>query len=162
MPNYVPKRLARSLAVFATAALLLAACGKTGGSPVVAGVYHLAKSDESTSLELRQDGTFTLRRESCASIGDLECGKWSADAAGSAHLVTREGLYWPTPDTFPSTVLKTLTFHERDGELVAIGESPWAGTFTQRWSRGRTCERCGERGATERPCAEPLPSCTPP
>ena len=156
----VNQRFARMLAVASLSALLVAACGKTGGSPVVAGVYHLAKSDESTSLELRRDGSFTLRRESCASIGDLECGRWQPDAAGTAHLVTREGLYWPTPDDFPSTVLRTLTFHEHDGELVVVGESPWAGTFTQRWSRGRTCEICGDRGSKERPCAEPLPSCT--
>lgn len=141
--------------------VVLAACGKTGGTPHVAGVYHLLEGGEATSLELREDGTFTLLRESCASVGELECGEWKPDAAGNAHLTTRDGLYWPTPDAFPSTVFRALTIHEHDGDLLVVGESPWAGTFKQRWSRGRTCATCGswEGRRGQRACEGPLPAC---
>ena len=143
--------LSRPLVVIALlGAVLVASCGKTGGTPHVAGRYHLPDVANATSLELRDDGTFTLLRESCASVGTLECGEWKPDAAGNAHLVTRDGLYWPTPRAFPSTVFRTLTLHERDGELLVVGESPWAGSFKQRWSRG----------LAHHECAEPFPACS--
>lgn len=137
--------------------VLVSACGKTGGTPHVAGRYHLKGVARATSLELRENGTFTVLRESCVSAPALECGEWTPDAAGNAHLTTHSGLYWPTPDKFPSTVFRKVTLSEHDGELLVVGESPWAGTFKQRWSRGRNCETCGD--PLQRECAEPLPAC---
>ena len=150
----------RLVVIAFTCGLVLAACGKTGGSSNVAGIYHLATAGEATSLALHDDGTYTLRRDSCESIGELECGTWKADAAGAAHVLRRDGMYWPTPEHFPSTVFKSLQLQEREGELVVVGESPWAGSFTQHWARGRSCELCGDgRGEQQRPCNDPLPVC---
>ena len=158
----------RVLVAAAASALLVAACGKTSTTSRVSGVYHLPGSADATSLEVRDDGTFALRRESCVSSGVVSCGDWIA-AAGGAKVVPREGLYWPTPDAFPSAVVHALTLEPRGRDLVVIGESEWAGSFTERWSAGRACPVCSEHVsadgamhvvASERPCAEPLPVCT--
>jgi len=160
-------RVASALVTAAVGALLLAACGKTSTTSRVSGVYHLPGSADATSLEVRDDGTFALRRESCVSSGVVSCGDWIA-AAGGAKVVPRDGLYWPTPDAFPSAVVHVLTLEPRGRDLVVIGESEWAGSFTEHWSAGRACPVCSEHvsadGATrvvasERPCAEPLPVC---
>jgi hypothetical protein len=158
----------RLIAIGVASALAVVACGKTGAKAPVAGVYHLAGAGErgTTNLELRSDGTFTVRRESCESIGDLECGAWKTEPTGGTHVVTREGLYWPTPDEYPSAIVRTVTLRPRGDELIVVGESDWAGTFTQRWAPGRTCEECRdgrERASheTAQPCADPLPACTP-
>lgn len=152
---------ARLLAIAVGTALVVAACGKTGVVAPTAGVYHLTDSGEPTNLELRPDGTFTIRRESCASIGDLECGVWRTEATGTSHVVARDGQYWPTPDSFPSSVIQRLSLRPHGQELVIVGDSEWAGTFTQRWIPGRTCAQCGEP-VSERPCSSPLPACSPP
>jgi hypothetical protein len=156
-----PRPLVLALAL--AGAVVVAACGKTGPSPgdaaLVAGVYHLQGAALATNLELRDDGTFTLRADSCDSSGVLACGDWTA-AGGHPHVVARDGLYWPTPGAFPSSVVRRVTIGVRDRELVVIGTSEWAGTFTQRWSRGRTCAVCSAHGGTvEAPCAAPLPAC---
>lgn len=160
-------RVARVLVTAAVGALLLAACGKTSTTSPVSGVYHLPGSADATSLEVRDDGTFALRRESCLSSGVVSCGDWTA-AAGGARVVPRDGLYWPTPDAFPSAVVRKLTLEPRGRDLVVVGESEWAGSFTEHWSAGRACPVCTERvsvdGATyvvasARPCVEPLPVC---
>ena len=158
---------ARVIVVVATAALVLGACGKTGGSTPLAGVYHLQRGGEATSLELRSDGTFTLRRDSCESSGVLTCGDWTPAPTG-AHVRAVPGMYWPTPDTFPSAVVKRISLSSLGGDLVVVGESEWAGTFTERWVPGRACAVCTEHvsrtGATyvvssAQACAEPLPAC---
>lgn len=160
-------KLARALSVAAVSTLVLAACGKTGGSTPLAGVYHLQGGADATSLELRGDGTFTLRRDSCESSGVLTCGDWLAQPAG-ARLLEVPGMYWPTPDTFPSAVVHRVSLSSLGGDLVVVGESDWAGTFTERWVPGRACAVCTERiartGATyvvssARACAEPMPAC---
>jgi hypothetical protein len=160
--------VARAVSAAAVAALLLAACGKTSTTSRVSGVYHLAGAADATSLEVRDDGTFALRRESCVSSGINSCGDWRA-AAGGGRVVTRDGLYWPTPDAFPSAVVSKVTLEPRGHDLLVIGESAWAGSFTERWSLGRVCPVCTDRvradGTTyvvsgTRPCAEPLPACT--
>ncbi len=160
-------RLARLYTVVATSALVLAACGKTGGSTPLAGVYHLQGSSDATSLELRDDGTFTLRRDSCESSGVLTCGDW-APAPTGAHVRAVPGMYWPTPDTFPSAVVRRLSLSSVAGNLVVVGESDWAGTFTERWVPGRACAVCTEHvskaGSTyvvssAQACAEPMPAC---
>jgi hypothetical protein len=160
-------KLARVLSVAAAAGLILAACGKTGGSTPLAGVYHLQGGADATSLELRGDGTFTLRRDSCESSGVLTCGDWKPAPTG-ARLVAVPGMYWPTPDTFPSAVVQRVSLSSLGGDLVVVGESDWAGTFTERWVPGRACAVCTERvsktGASyvvssARTCAEPLPAC---
>ncbi len=159
----------RLLAIGLGTALVVAACGKTGAVAPAAGVYHLTESGEPTNLELRPDGTFTVRRESCESIGDLECGIWMTERTGTSHVVPRDGQYWPTPETFPSAVIRRLSLRPHGQELVIVGDSEWAGSFTQRWVPGRTCAVCREKvssgGATsrvtdERPCASPLPECS--
>jgi hypothetical protein len=162
-------RFARVLSSSAfVGAALLAACGKTGGVSPVAGVYHLPGSAEATSLELRSDGTFSVRRESCVSAAVVSCGDWRAGAAGGARVVKPEALYWPTPDEFPSAVVRHLSLEAEGRELLVIGENEWAGTFTERWVPGRACAVCTERvssaGATyvvssARDCAEPFPAC---
>ena len=148
--------------------LLAAACGKTSTTSRVSGVYHLPGAADATSLEVRDDGTFALRRESCVSSGINSCGDWRA-AAGGGRVVTKDGLYWPTPDSFPSAVVSKVTLEPRGRDLLVIGESEWAGGFTERWSLGRACAVCSDRvradGTTyvvsgTRPCAEPLPACT--
>lgn len=156
---------ARVMPLVLAAALVVAACGKTASVAPVAGVYHLTGSQEPTNLELRPDGTFTLRRDSCESAGALECGAWMTELTGASRVVAREGLYWPTPDAFPSAVVRALALRRRGGELEVAGESEWAGRFTQRWAPGRTCRACGGRPSTaseERPCDAPLPACSPP
>jgi hypothetical protein len=159
--------LARLLSLATTAAVVLAACGKTGGGTPLAGVYHLQGSNEATSLELRGDGTFTLRRDSCESSGVLSCGDWTAAPTG-ARVLAVPGMYWPTPDAFPSAVVRRISLASLGGDLVVVGESDWAGTFTERWAPGRACAVCTERvskaGATyvvssARACAEPMPAC---
>jgi hypothetical protein len=151
----------------AVAALVLAACGKTGGTTPLAGVYHLQGSPDATSLELRGDGTFTLRRDSCESSGVLSCGDWSPAPTG-ARVVAVPGMYWPTPETFASAVVRRISLTSVGGDLLVVGESDWAGSFTERWVPGRTCAVCTERvssaGASylvssARACAEPLPAC---
>jgi hypothetical protein len=160
-------RAARVLAAAAVGALLLAACGKTSTTSRVSGVYHLPGSADATSLEVRDDGTFALRRDSCVSSGVVSCGDWTA-AAGGGKVVPSGPLYWPTPDTFPSAVVRKLTLEPRGRDLVVVGESEWAGSFTEHWSAGRACPVCSEHvssdGATylvasARPCVEPLPVC---
>lgn len=158
-------------------ALLLAACGKHGGLPNVApdpGFYHLDGPEGVTALELRADGRFTLHRDSCETAGVLDCGAWRRAAlTPTAEIVRREGLYWPTAPRFPSTVFRKLTLHgEESGDLVVIGESEWAGSFSQRWKRGRTCQVCkADFSSTGQPmalvatgaaCTAPLPACSPP
>ena len=153
------------IALALATSVVVAACGKTGTVAPLAGVYHLTGSAQPTNLELRTDGTFTLRRESCASAGGLECGAWRrSELTGSSQVVARDGLYWPTPDEFPSAVVRTLSLRPHGGELEVVGESEWAGSFTQRWSPGRTCGECAGplRESREHPCSEPLPACTPP
>jgi hypothetical protein len=152
-----------ALALVLVGAVVVAACGKTGPSPggaaQVAGVYHLLGAAQATNLELRDDGTFTLRADSCDSSGVLACGDWTA-AGGRPHVVPRDGLYWPTPNAFPSSVVRRVTMGVRDRELVVVGTSEWAGTFTQRWSPGRTCAVCGAHApGVESPCGDPLPVC---
>ncbi len=154
--------LARLLALVLVTALVVAACGKTASPAPIAGVYHLIDSDQPTNLELRADGTFTLRRDSCESAGGLECGAWKSELRGGSQVVAREGLYWPTPDDFPSAVVRTVSLRRHGAELEVVGGSEWAGEFRQRWVAGRTCGQCGKRGGRERPCSEPLPACTPP
>ena len=158
---------ARLIVVVATAALLLGACGKTGGSAPLAGLYHLEAGGEATSLELRGDGTFTLRRDSCESSGVLTCGEWSPAPAG-ARVRAVPGMYWPTPDTFPSAVVKRISLSSLGGDLIVVGESEWAGTFTERWVPGRACAVCTEHVSktgskyvvsSAQACAEPLPAC---
>jgi hypothetical protein len=153
----------RLFALALATSLVVAACGKTATIAPVAGVYHLTGSEQPTNLELRTDGTFTLRRESCESAGGLECGAWRrSEGLGDPQVVARDGLYWPTPESFPSAVVRTLSLRRRGGELEVVGESDWAGTFTQHWAPGRTCGACGlHQLRAERPCAEPLPACTP-
>ncbi|CAN5704762.1 hypothetical protein BH11MYX4_BH11MYX4_65760 [soil metagenome] len=161
---------ARIVAIAFATALVVAACGKTASVAPVAGVYHLTGSEEPTNLELRPDGTFTLRRDSCESAGGLECGAWKTEVTGASQVVAREGLYWPTPDAFPSAVVRTLALRRHGHELEVVGESEWAGSFKQRWAPGRTCRVCGglfTSGArspanAERPCDAPLPACSPP
>ena len=159
--------LARLFSIAGAAALVLAACGKTGGSTPLAGIYHLQGGAEATSLELRGDGTFTLRRDSCESSGVLTCGDWAAAPTG-ARVVAVPGMYWPTPDTFPSAVVRRISLSSLGGDLIVVGESDWAGTFSERWAPGRACAVCTERvsktGATvvvssAQACAEPLPAC---
>ncbi len=156
------RRCPAAIAAIALAtSVVVAACGKTGTLTPLAGVYHLPGSAQPTNLELRTDGTFTLRRDSCESAGGLECGAWRrSEITGSSQVVARDGLYWPTPDDFPSAVVRTLSLRPHGGDLEIVGESEWAGSFTQRWTPGRTCGECGEHRA-ERPCAAPLPACTP-
>ncbi|MEA2746351.1 MAG: hypothetical protein QOI41_494, partial [Myxococcales bacterium] len=99
----------------AVAALLVAvmpACGKTSSTSRVSGVFHLPGAADATSLEVHDDGTFALRRESCTSSGIMSCGHWTT-AAGGGRVVAREGLYWPTPDSFPSAVLHEVTLEPR-------------------------------------------------
>ncbi len=160
-------RVGRLLSIAAVFALLLAACGKTSTTSRVSGFYHLSGSADATSLEMRDDGTFALRRESCVSSDVVSCGAWTA-GAGGARVVPRDGLYWPTPDAFPSAVVRALTLEPRGRDLLVIGESEWAGTFTERWSSGRACPVCTEHVTSEgtsyvvasaRPCVEPLPIC---
>jgi len=158
----------RLLSVVTTAGVVLAACGKTGGTTPLAGVYHLQGSSDATSLELRGDGTFTLRRDSCESSGVLTCGDW-APAPTGARVLAVPGMYWPTPDTFPSAVVKRISLSSLGGDLVVVGESDWAGTFTERWVPGRACAKCTERVSkggvgtyvvsSAYACAEPLPAC---
>jgi hypothetical protein len=152
-----------TLALVLVGAVVVAACGKTGPSPgevaAVAGVYHLHGAAQATNLELRDDGTFTLRADSCDSSGVLACGEWTA-AGGHPHVVPQDGLYWPTPPAFPSSVVRRVTMGVRDRELVVVGTSEWAGTFTQRWLRGRMCAGCGAHASgVESPCADLLPPC---
>ena len=158
---------ARVVSTAAVTALLLAACGKTSTTSRVSGVYHLPGSADATSLEVRDDGTFALRRESCVSSGINSCGDWTA-AAGGGRVVTRDGLYWPTPDAFPSAVVRKVTLEPRGKDLLVIGESEWAGSFTERWSAGRVCPVCSDRVRADgtsyvvpsaRPCVEPLAVC---
>jgi hypothetical protein len=159
--------VARVVVTAALGGLLLAACGKTSTTSRVSGVYHLPGSPDATSLEIRDDGTFALRRESCVSSGVVSCGNWVA-AAGGAKVIPHDGLYWPTPDAFPSAVVDALTLEPRGRDLLVVGESEWAGSFTERWAQGRACPVCSERvspdGTTyvvpsERPCVEPLAVC---
>jgi hypothetical protein len=159
--------VARVLVTAALGGLLLAACGKTSTTSRVSGVYHLPGSPDATSLEIRDDGTFALRRDSCVSSGVVSCGDWVA-AAGGAKVVESDGLYWPTPDTFPSAVVHVLTLEPRGHDLLVVGESEWAGSFTERWAAGRACPVCSEHVspdgtthlvASERPCVEPLAVC---
>ena len=152
---------ARLLTLALVTALVVAACGKTATSTPVVGIYHLIDTDSPTNLELRADGTFTLRRDSCESAGGLECGAWRSEVTGRSQVIPREGLYWPTPDEFPSAVVRTLSLRRHGEELEVVGASEWAGEFRQRWVAGRTCGECGKRGRKERPCSEPLPACTP-
>ncbi|MBX3188503.1 MAG: hypothetical protein KF819_15920 [Labilithrix sp.] len=116
-------------------ALLVVACGKVGGDAPLAGVYMLERSPAPTRLELRGDGTFTLHRTIVHSSDLFAHGEWRTD--GATRLVRRDVRYWPTPDTFPSSVVATLTLRPRGEDLVVTGESEWAGTFDQRWRRQR-------------------------
>ncbi len=153
--------IVRRLVVALCVSILLVAvgCGKKGGSGAIAGTYHLAGAEEATSLEVRPDGTFTLRRESCASIGDLACGGWRPRTAFSAVIAPRD--YWPTPANFPSARVDALELVAHDGELVVMGENAWFGTFTQRWVPGRVCEACDDRAKKgSGPCETPMPACT--
>ena len=160
-------RFAQVLSLAATGAVLLAACGKTSTASRVAGIYHLAGSADATSLEVRDDGTFALRRESCVSSGVVSCGEWT-QAAGGARVVKSETLYWPTPEAFPSAVVRALTLEPRGRDLLVVGESEWAGSFSERWSPGRACPVCREHVsadgssrvvASSEPCDEPLRVC---
>lgn len=161
-------RLAWPLSFAFVGAFVLAACGKTGGISPVAGVYHLPGSPGATSLELRDDGTFSLRRESCVTADIVSCGDWRAGAAGGARVVKPEALYWPTPDAFPSAVVRKLSLEAEGRDLVVVGENEWAGTFKERWSPGRACAVCTERvsptGKTyvasgARACNDRFPTC---
>jgi len=160
-------RAGRVLSIAATGAVLLGACGKTSATSRVAGVYHLPGSADATSLEVRDDGTFALRRDSCVSSGVVSCGEWK-QAAGGAKVVKSETLYWPTPDAFPSAVVHGLTLEPRGRDLLVVGENEWAGSFTERWSPGRACPVCREHVsadgssrivASSEPCSEPLRVC---
>jgi len=155
------RRIVLLVAALVFVSVLAAGCGKRGGSGAVAGTYHLVGAEEATSLEIRADGTFTLRRDSCASIGDLACGDWRPQTAWTAVIAPRD--YWPTPATFPSARVDRLEIEARDGELVVVGENAWFGTFTQRWVPGRVCETCDERSfaGREGPCQTPMPVCWP-
>lgn len=143
----------RSLCLLATGLLVLSACGKSGGFanvPPDPGLYHL--DDGATFLDLGKEGTFTVHRRSSESIGATECGSWKRDTlTPTGHVVMHEGMYWPSPVRFPSTVFQRITLHgEENGDLVVVGESEWAGTFTQRWARGSKSflPRCTPRSAT--------------
>jgi hypothetical protein len=160
-------RAGRVLSLATVFAVVLAACGKTSATSRVAGVYHLAGAADATSLEVRDDGTFALRRESCVSSGVVSCGEWTA-AAGGAKVVKSESLYWPTPDDFPSAVVHALTLEPRGRDMLVVGESEWAGSFTERWSPGRACPVCREHVsadgssrvvASSEPCNLPLRVC---
>jgi hypothetical protein len=157
----------RVLSLATVLAVVLAACGKTSATSRVAGVYHLAGSADATSLEVRDDGTFALRRDSCVSSGVVSCGEW-APAAGGAKVVNSGSLYWPTPDAFPSAVIHALTLEPRGHDLLVVGENDWAGSFSERWSPGRACAVCREHVAADgssrmvassEPCSEPLRVC---
>jgi hypothetical protein len=158
-------RAAAASVVALVSALLVSACGKTELlSQVVPapGVYHLDGQRDVAALELRADGTFTIHRDSCVSAGVLDCGSWNPQLGAGAAVVPHEGLYWPTPREFPSTVFRRITLHgEASGDLVAVAQSPWAGSFSQRWRRGRECQRCPSASVTAGACDGPLPACTP-
>jgi hypothetical protein len=160
-------RMARAAVLAMVGATILGACGKTGGGSPVAGAYHLPGSAGATGLELHDDGTFALRRESCVSSAVVSCGDWTSAPTG-AQVVTHAGLYWPTPDAFPSAVMTRISLASSGRDLLVVGESEWAGSFTEHWTRGRACPVCTERvsaaGETEvvasaRACVEPMPSC---
>ncbi len=120
--------------------LVLAGCGKTGGSGAIEGVYHLDGADTATSLEVRADGTFALRRDPCAGVGERTSGTWRTETALSAAIAPAD--YWPTPETFPSARVDALKAQSHDGELVVRAENAWFGGFEQRWKRGRVAPSC--------------------
>jgi hypothetical protein len=127
----------RSASFVFAGVLVLVGCGKQGGSSQVSGVYRLIDTDRAATLLLESDGTYVVHREAPPSIASLDCGRWKTEAAGSAHVVHREGAYWPTPDRYPSARVEKIALAEHDDTLVVTGESEWAGTFTQRWERVR-------------------------
>jgi hypothetical protein len=150
-------RRALALLLFLSAFGLVAGCGKTGGSSAVEGIYHLVGSETATSLEVRKDGHFALRRDACEGIGTSACGAWGQQTAFSADIAPQD--YWPTPDDFPSARVDRLVAESREGELVVKGTHDRFGAFTQRWKRGRVCAVCRPGLTREIPCDEPLPVC---
>jgi len=120
--------------------LALFACGKTGGSGAIEGVYHLDGAVTATSLEVRTDGTFFLRRDPCEGVGERSTGGWRTETALSASIAPTD--YWPTPKTFPSARVDTLQAQSREGDLVVLARNAWYGTFEQRWKRGRALPVC--------------------
>lgn len=114
------------------------ACGKSGGVanvPPSPGFYRA--SDGDSFLLLRDDGSYLVHRRSEGSIGSTACGAWKQDTISpSGYVVVQEGAYWPSPPRFPSAVFQRITLHGAgNGDLVVVGESPWAGSFSQEWSR---------------------------
>src|SRR6185295_20395513 len=95
--------------------VVLAGCGKTGGSSVLDGVYHLEGAERATSLEVRGGYTFAVRRDACDGIGINSCGDWEKRSAMTAVLGAKD--YWPTPADFPSARVDELTAEMRDGVL---------------------------------------------
>ena len=120
--------------------LFLAACGKTGGSGAIEGVYHLDGDATATSLEVHADGTFFLRRDPCEGVGERTTGAWRTETALSASVTPSD--YWPTPPTFPSAHVDAVQAQSRNGELIVFARNAWFGTFEQRWRRGRAVPSC--------------------
>jgi hypothetical protein len=65
-------------------------------------------------------------------------------------------------------VVARISLASSGRDLLVVGESEWAGSFTERWARGRACPVCTTRvsktGETEmiasaRACSDPLPAC---
>lgn len=130
-------RLVSPLALLAFAATA-SACGKSGGVanvPPSPGFYRA--TDGNSFLLLRDDGSYLVHRRSEESIGSTACGAWRQDTISpSGYVVVKEGAYWPSPPRFPSAVFERITLHGAgNGDLVVVGESPWAGSFSQEWSR---------------------------
>jgi hypothetical protein len=146
----------RVMSVLFVGSIVVAGCGKTGGSSIIDGIYHLEGADRATSLEVRGEYTFAVRRDACDGIGINGCGDWVRRSPMTAALGVQD--YWPTPDDFPSARVDSLTAEMRDGVLVVHGRNELFGSFTQRWVRGRVCEVCGARSYAE-PCNKPMPAC---
>jgi len=148
------KLCSRLAPLFLLGLVALPGCGKSGGLASVApdpGLYRL--DDRATFLELRSGGTFVVHRRSAASIGMTECGTWHRDnLSPKGELDLRDPFYWPSPERFPGTVFQKISFHgEENGDLVVVGTSEWAGTFSQRWMpAGRSSP------ASLPPCAMPV------
>jgi len=127
--------------------------------PRLAGLYHLRMVD-AVNLSLEPDGTFHWAIDGCDFFGG-DCGTM-LDEGMDTMLVPNHGsstFTWVHGGSFATQVVEViLRAGPAAGQATAQGVKTDGSTFTQIWTTGMVCAKCGGMGPISLyPCPGPLP-----